>query len=409
MTLAHRTDAAVLFEKGLDPENVETAIRYGINLFVKYAGGVPEGKILDIYPQPEKTKKITVGLKEINNKLGISLTKSVIAKILSRLEFKTTWHRDSLEVIPPSYRAKDINIAEDIIEEIARIYGYHNLPSQIMDGVIPDPKENLFFEFENKVKRILKGYGGIEIYSLSLVSKEAAGDNALKLKNPLGSDSEYLRTSLIPSLISAVKNNPGEKEAFNFFEIANIYLPRKNDLPDERTVIGNIFANYDYRKAKGTLESLLLELHIDFIFEPQDLNYFLPGQRLVIKSKGFEVGQFGVLENNGLIYYELDLTKLIDKSRNFLPYQTRPLYPAQLEDITFVLPDKTKVGEVLETITKISERINNVELKDIYENANTFRIWYQDKNKTLNNEEVNIVRQKVIAEVQKKFGGTIKN
>ena len=131
MALAQRNGAAALFEKGTDTELVAPAILEGIELFRKYCKGTPEKQILNIYPQPYKSSKIIVDLKDVERLLGLTIEKSYITKILDSLEFETAWKGTKLEVVPPSYRASDINSSEDIIEEIARIYGYHNLPSQL--------------------------------------------------------------------------------------------------------------------------------------------------------------------------------------------------------------------------------------------------------------------------------------
>ncbi|PIP57121.1 phenylalanine--tRNA ligase subunit beta [Candidatus Woesebacteria bacterium CG22_combo_CG10-13_8_21_14_all_45_10] len=409
MALAHRTDAAVLFEKDLDPENVEPAARLGIDLFTTLAKGQPEAKILDIYPHPHQTKKLTVDYLTISKNLGINLPKPIITKILTNLGFKTVWKNKLLEVNVPSFRVRDINIAEDIVEEIARLYGYHHLPSTLMAGQIPDPHPDSTFDFETKVKNILKGFGGIETYTLSFVAKNKAGEDALKLQNPLGAESEYLRTSLLPSLTTAAKENSGEKEPFYLFEMANVYLPRKENLPEEKLMLAEIFFNTNFREAKGTIESLLESLHVKADFITEDAKYFLPSHRLVIKTKGQKIGQFGVLEEDNLIYGELEVAKLKAASREFLAFKPVPKYPAQIEDITLTFPEKTKVGEVMQAIYNLQLTINKVELKDVYKDAYTFRIWYQNPKKTLTNEEVTKIRNKILQSIKVKFGGVIKS
>jgi phenylalanyl-tRNA synthetase beta chain len=407
MTLAKRSQASSLFEKGIDSEQVEVGIIRGIEMFIKLTGGTPEKEILDIYPNPYKAKTLKVSLEEITAKLGIEISKKDISGILGPLDFIPSWQKNILKVIIPSFRANDINIPEDIIEEVARIYGYHNLPSILMPGVIPDKPNDLPFAFENKVKNILKGYGGCEVYTLSLVSKEKTFEGSLKLKNPLGPESEYLRSTLIYSLKEAALENSGEKEPFHIFEIANVYIPKANGLPDEKMTLAGIFANTEFREAKGTIESLLDELNIHADFVQEELKDFTPGQRIAIKVSGKEIGQFGNLENGSFIYYEFDMETLNRLSKNIKKYMSVPQYPPQIEDITLSFPEKTKIGEVVTLIKSTDRLVSKVGLTTMYKANYTFRIWYQDLNKNLTDREVEEIRKKILEEVKRKFGGSI--
>ena len=406
MSLAHRTEAAMLFEKGLDPELVGLGIKRGIDLFVKLTGGKPASKILDIYPEPYKAKKISTDIDFIDQRLGISLPKKEISKILTALGFESSWKGKKLEILIPSFRANDIGIPEDVVEEIARIYGYHNLPSELMAGVIPDPLFDTPFDFEMKLKNTLAGWGGIEVYTFSMVPKEYVGKNALKLSNPLGIKSEYMRTSLMPSLAEAAKENLREKDPFHIFEVANAYLPRKGKLPEEKMTLAGIFVNYSYRKAKGVVEKLLEKFNINYSFETEDSKSFLPSQRLLIKTKNKKLGQLGVLEE-GSIYYEFD-TELLRLASSLRAYVPISKYPAQIEDITLTLPERTRVGDVILSIKSSSKLIQNVEMTDIYKDAYTFRLWYQHPRKTLTDKEVETIRKKLLTQIKKKFGATIK-
>jgi len=418
MGLAIRSQAAILNEKRVDPELGMPAILKAIELYQKITHGRPASRLVDLYPAPYKEQKIKTTKSFIVERLGTDVTKDKIKKILYRLEFSTSVKGDTLEVKVPSFRAHDVTIPEDIVEEVARIYGYHNLPSELMKGSIPDTLTGLPaqagapFDFEMKVRNILKGSGGVEVYTLSMVPKKFIEKNALRLKNPLGTDSEYMRNSLMPSLVQAARHNSGETEPFHLFEMANVYLPRRvpsGTLPEEKMTLAGILANYNYREAKGIIESLLEELNIDATFNQGDRKDFLPSQRLEIKAKGRVLGQFGVLEDRDYIYYEFDMGHLRDVSSPVATYKPIPKYPAQIEDITFVLPERTKLGVVLQSIKSASKLIQKIELTDIYEDSYTFRIWYQDPKKTLTDKEVESIRNKLLREVKKKFGATLKS
>jgi phenylalanyl-tRNA synthetase beta chain len=408
MNLAQRTEAAVLFEKGLDTELVSQGIRRGIDLFTKLADGKPENKILDIYPKPYKAKKVVATLAFFEERLGVKLSKSEISKYLNLLGFETTWKGKKLEALIPSFRARDIFLAEDLLEEVARLYGYHNLPSSPMAGTIPDPPPNAPFSFEDNIKNFLSGWGGIETYTLSMVPESSVETGALKLKNPLGKESSFMRTSLMPSLIKTVKENTGEKEPFHFFEIANVYLPRKNMLPDEKMMLAGIFANTNYREAKGIIEALLEKLNAGVKFVVEDGKGFSASKRNTIKSNNTKIGQLGILEE-GSIYYDFDINLLRKVSLAVAPYTPIPKYPAQIEDMTLILPSKTRVGDIVTFIKSSHKNLVKVELVNVYKNAHTFRFWYQHLERTLNNKDVEIIRDKVVGNLKEKFGARIKN
>ena len=406
MALTQRSLAAEIFEKGLDPELVTAGVRRGIDLFEDLTGGKAEGKILDIYPAPVKVKTVSVALEFINQRLGVDLSKNQISSCLGPLGFETSWKGSVLSAEVPSWRARDIEIPEDIVEEVARIYGYHKLPSRLMEGAIPEPVESSPFVFETKIKNILKGFGAVEVYTLSLVSEQDAPEPALKLKNPLGADTSALRASLMPSLVQAVKTNAGTKEPFHLFEMSNVYLPRRGELPAEVMSLAGIFSDFSYRKAKGQVEALMEELDINSREEGEDSRGFLPDQRIVFKSDGKIIGQFGTLEE-GHLYYEFPTGKLSESvlSKKYTPIAS---HPPQIEDITFVFPQKTKIGEVIAKIQTASSVVHKISLKEIYSDAYTFRIWYQHPEKTLTNEDIEKPRGEVIKKVKEAFGGVVK-
>ena len=410
MYLSQRTDAAMRFEKGLDPELVPTALKRGIALFEQITGGKAEKNVLDIYPNPYKPYKIKVDLKFLSKKLGLEIKPNIIAQILNPLGFAVTWQKDVFTVKVPSWRSNDIKIPEDILEEVARIYGYHKLPSILMNGKLPDKLPNAPFDFEFKVKNLLKGWGLVEVYSSSLVPREFTEGNALKLKNPLGNETEYLRTNLRESLISAVNANLGEKEPYGLFEMANVYLPEKKyQLPQEQMILAGIFKDYTYRKAKGIIESLLESLNIKVDFNTEDLNHFKPSHSVIITNGKTTLGKLGYLNTDNLIYFEFPVDNLKASSKILGSYKPIPKYPSQLEDITLFIPVKTKIGEVIKTMMSANKMIADVILKEIYKDAYTFRVIYLNLQKTLTDKDVEIIRNEMLKKIKNKYGAYQKN
>lgn len=402
MTLGQRSEAAVLFEKGLDSENVKPAMILAIEMVEKLSGGKAEKEIIDIYPKPYKTKIVSVTKSEIDKIIGINISIKEMVNYLANLGFIVKSNGETMHVSVPSYRANDIDIKEDIAEEIARIYGYHNLPCILMSGALPKPTINLEFAYEKKIKEILVTLGAIEVFNLSLVDK-----GAIQLKNPLGTDTAYLRDNLKDSLVNSIKSNPQEKGYIHFFELSNIYISRKNDLPIEQLTLAGIIKNGEYRNNKGIVETLLKALTIDFTTKLEDGKDYLPNQRLEVYSGKVKVGEYGNLEN-GLYYYEFDVQKIISSKKVERKYKEISKYPPQVEDITLQLPEKTLIGDVMSEITRNSPLVTCVELVDIYDVNYTFNIQYLDENKTLTDKEVEEVRTKILSSLKSKFGITIK-
>jgi len=408
MSHALRSQAAILNEKSVDPNLGIPTILRAIELYKDLAKAKVGSKLVDIDEKPYKAKQITIEYDFLISRLGVNVEKSKVKSILQSLEFECSWKGNKLVVLAPSFRAHDISIPEDIIEEIARIYGYRNLPSTIMEGAIPAPNLESTFSIENDYKNLLSGLGGNEVYTIALVSKEQAGEKALAIINPLGSDTQYLRTSLYPSLVAAANKNIGERKSFHLFELTNVYLAKPQKLPQEQQILAGILANQSYRLAKGVIETLLRKSNLSADFTSSNNPIFVPSKSIEIKVGGQTVGIFGQLEDTKLFYYEFDFERLV-KLASPNKYTAMPKFPSQLEDVTLNLPLKTKVGKVLSTIKSSDPSIYSVELSDIYKNkAFTFTIEYLDRTKTLSNSEVEKIRNKLLTLVKEKHGATVK-
>jgi phenylalanyl-tRNA synthetase beta chain len=371
LKLGIRTMAVQLNEKSVDTELGLTAFAKGIFLYQNLAKAKFLGKYIDIYDQKPTVHSIKVDLNLINSKLGVNLPVKNIKNILESLGFGVKVNKNVCTVIPPTYRANDIEIPEDIVEEVARIYGYFNIPSILPAGEIPSESRDKIFNFETTIRNILVGFGGNETLTISLVSKELAGKSTIALKNPLGADTAYLQTSLIPSMVLAAKQNLGETDMFHLFQIANIY---KNGTKLEINTLAGVITNCDVRIAKGIVEGLFEKLNID--------------------AETSEIGKFEQISKN-MFAYEFVVDKLFENYKPYKKFVPIPKYPAQIEDVTIKIPSNKKVGEVIKQVKSSSRLIVKVALRDIFKNAYTFRIWYQDPDKTLTDKEVEVERKKL--------------
>lgn len=372
-----RTNAAILNEKNPDPNEIDAALAFAVHLLKKHANAKVCSNIFNWYPKPRREHDVIVTKSEIDTMLGVSLSKKDISNILESLHFKTKWHDESITVVVPTFRVQDVTIPEDIIEEIARIYGYFRLPSIIPEGFVNEAR-NKQFDFEMKIKRLLAGWGGNEVYTLSLVSKRMAGEKAMKLKNPLGGDGEYMRTELTTSLLEAAKVNKHESQPFHLFEISNVYIAQAKKLPIEESRLSGIFVNTDYRHAKGILEALFEVLHIKKI-DPK-------------------------LTKHGAIYtYEYRISDLLNAHQEHEMYKPISLFPPQIEDLTLVTGE-TKVGEVISIIKNSHEYVSAVELLGNYEDNYSFRVSYLNPKNTLTDREVSEIRNDILRQLQKEYG-----
>jgi len=378
MSTGVRTVASTFFEKGLDPERVEPTLVFGVELLEKYAGGKVASKIYDIYPKPSKEKLLMMSYRLFDKKIGVEIPRKKINEILINLGFTvgedskqglTLVEGQTLHITVPSFRTNDINIPEDIIEEVARVYGYQNIPSVLQPIVYVDqPKEmEDIFVFQNRIKIFLKHLGLNEVINYSMVSKDRLIDfgldpkDHLRLSNTLSKDIEYLRTNLTVSLLKNIKENSGKKDVLRLFEIAKVYFPKKGDLPDEIYKVG-IAVNTDYSDLKGIIEGIYKELNINTLPIPE------------------------IVEKDGVYMIELDFQSLIDNSKLVPTY--KPIHP-----FAVIKLDKTfKIGpghtyEVISQLAEKSKLLQKIEVVTLFENKLTLRFYYSSPDRNITEEE----------------------
>lgn len=421
MRTGQRSVAATYFEKGLDPENVETAFTYGVELLQKYADATACTELIDIYKHRAKTTEITIEKAQIDKIMGISVETETVKEILIALGFdvKIKKHKDNSElfhVTVPTSRVKDVAIKEDIIEEIARIYGYHNLPNNLPFLVfLKQEKElELIFKTVSRIKRFLKHVGLNEFLSYSMVSKDLLLSldinlaNNLKLANSISTEIEYMRHSLLPSLIFNLENNEGKKDSLNIFEIAKVYIPQKNDLPQEISKLA-IGGNNTFFDLKGVIESLFTELAIpsyEFI-ACTDSTLFSKNQQAKILIDKEEVGTIGKLAQKyknirgikkDLYLCEIDVMKLSQKANIILPFATISSYAIIKRDVTLNL-NNTNYAEFEKLAFLRSNLLDKIELIGTYKDAVSVRFYFTSFTKNISEEEVSVELNKILTNI----------
>lgn len=415
MTTGQRTQAATYFEKGLDEERITPTLVYGVELLQKYASGTLASQPVDLYKTKKQPTTITVDIKKIQNLSGVPFTSDEIVAILGRLGFKTTAISDEITVTVPTYRIDDVQNAEDITEEVTRIYGYHNLPSIVQQTEIIHPLHDMqqLFYVESKIKYFLKHAGFNEVYNYSMISKKMIDDMKLDesahlhLANTISTEIEYMRTSLVPSLIKNVGDNIGKRDRLHFFEVAKVYKKQDGDLPTENRKIGMILTG-DYFELKGVLEGLFAELHIPpgSIHFKKSVNNHLLDQNIqaTLYCDNVEIGEIGLVANaythiysidKPIVVAEVDMSALIKLSRTIAQYKPISPFAVIKLDLTIDNTSARPYGEIESMIKKTSSLITRIELRSTYKNKLTLRMYFTDTARNITEEEAKKELEKI--------------
>ncbi len=392
MNLAHRSEAGGLFEKGTDPELVLPAFIQGVQMITELSGGNIASKLYDIYPKPYKLSSVSIARSKSDVYIGKHLADKEIVDILKPLGFQTKVTKEIITVSVPSFR-RDVTIDVDIIEELARIYGYHNITSTLPDTappvVMPDP----MLAWEEEIKIRLRDWGYTETYTYSMISEELMDTfnldkkKAYKIANPLSSEWVYMRPSLRPSILQTIKQNVHIRDELKLFELSMIYEYRKGNLPNEKPMLLIAWTGEHFYEAKGLAEAIVTLFGIS----PEQLENY---------------GSINVVETVTIL--ELDVAKLALDANPQKTYIPIPKYPPSYEDLAFLLPPQTPVGPVIAVLKSAHPLVTDVSLLDQYETTTTFHITYLSPEKNLTTEDLRPIREKLIALAKQKFAATLK-
>ena len=417
MALAHRTEAAGLFEKGLDSELVLPTIMTGVRLMEELTGGRVASKLYDLYPTPYKPYIVAARKEKIESYIGTKLTEREIGDMLHALGFSGNMTKSDVTVTVPSWR-RDVSIDVDVIEEIARIYGYHNIASHLPETeppvVIPDPQ----LAWEQELKTRLRDWGFTELYTYSMISEKLMDifnldkHKAYKITNPLSEEWVYMRPHIFPSVLAAVEQNLHFRDELKLFELSIAYRYRPNDLPLEIPSLIVLWTGEKFREAKGVAEVVFQLFGIPL---PRDKES--SGNAVAVYTEhSLTFGEFGSL---GEIHSELlskmnihvpvtrlymDVSELVKHASPGRKFVTIPKYPPVIEDFSFVVNADFRVGPFIEVLSKIHKLIKSVTLLDAYENKRTFRVTYLNPARTLTNIDIAPIHQKFLEYAAEKFG-----
>ncbi|MCM8711970.1 phenylalanine--tRNA ligase subunit beta [Clostridium sp. SYSU_GA19001] len=439
--LGLRTEASTKFEKDLDPNLALIAMDRACNLVEALgAGEVMEGTI-DIYPEKVIAKTLEVSGSWINKFLGTEIPVEKMKEYLDGLELATVINGDNLVITVPTFRS-DVNIKEDVAEEIARIYGYNNIPTTVMSSVALNGGKNKKQKLEDKVIEALIGCGLNQAISYSFVSpkvfdkillpKDSKLRNAVAIRNPLGEDFSIMRTTSIPSMMEALARNYSRNNAeVRLFEIGKIYIPNDDfdKLPQEKNIVTiGMYGKVDYLDLKGVVENIIDILGINNVsFQRESSNpTFHPGKTAALYVKKDLVGILGEVHPDVSENYEieercyiavLDFDLLINLSNTDKYYKPLPKYPAVTRDLAVLVDEDILVQQIEDIIRKQgSNMVENIVLFDVYKGNQiaegkksvAYSITYRLEHKTLTDAEVNKVHDKILRSLEHMLGAVLR-
>ena len=446
--LGIHTEASYRFERGADPEAVIPALDRAAQMIVELAGGTVCKGIIDVYPGKSELLQIQLRSERANFILGTTLEADEIKQILSRLGFGVEAlqsEENVYQVTVPSFRS-DITREIDLIEEIARVHGYDNIPTTLPKGDIPIPVPNISAEVRKRTKHFLLGSGMMEAINYSFSHPNCfdrirltAGNplrQALQLKNPLSPEMSVLRTTLLPSLLNNAQHNHNHQiNNIAFFELSTVFIQGKE--PERIAgilageigggVYGNPYRHPDFFDVKGIVESMLEVCGItDYSFKKTEDPTFHPGRNAEVLLDNKRIGILGeahpkVLESYELPYkaylFELDLEALAgaaDFSKRFEPI---PIYPSVLRDLAIVVDKNMQSDVPIAFIYSTGgELVESVRLFDVYvgdqvpegKKSLAYTITYHSATETLTDKAVNDLHDKVVKRLNQELGAELR-
>jgi phenylalanyl-tRNA synthetase beta chain len=448
--LGLKSESSYRFERGTDIEFLVMALDRAALLMKETGGGTIHG-IVDAYPVPYEPPVIEVSCDRVNALLGTSLQKDDMLGILSGIGMKTEDRENFFTLSPPAYR-RDVKEYIDVVEEVARLYGYRNIPVRVpktpLSGGMLNRREIMIRAVRESMRKA--GFTDVVNYSFMNPSEldmlgitvDDRRRKHLGVRNPLRREDSLMRTTLVPSLLNNFIYNlsRGTRE-IRFFEVSRVFVDEGRRLPSEELRLGGIL----YREntpslwkedvpaffiAKGAVQSLFEELKIrEISYIPSSQVFLHRGKSADITAGAADLGFIGeigpsVVEHLDLkvskpeiIVFELDLEALLALAPEKLVYSPIPKYPAIERDVAIVLDDSISASEVLEQIRGYrSEFIESAELFDHYKGKNiargrkslAFRVIYRRRDRTLTDAEVESIHQELVEHLLKKTGGELR-
>lgn len=442
--LGLRSEASGRFERGLDSDSCINSINRCAQLLQQMGACDVAKGIVDVYPKQQGTTKISFTAAQVNKFLGTDIPEADMLHILETLQFGLEKDGDVVTAIVPSYRG-DCTEMPDIAEEVARIYGYENIPSTRPWSDITVGETGLEYDVNEKISKILASAGLNETVTFSFMHPDqlkklqfAADDpvyKAVPIINPITEDFPLMRTTLIPSLMDVlVRNQAVKSPSVGIYEVAPVYLPKAlpiTELPDQETHVAALLygqrtaaewptaaANYDFYDLKGYVEAIFAALGIQADIEISDLPIFHPGKAARYVKDGKVLCQLGELhpkaideyDVTGPVYvFEMNVTALLPMINLMPDYHKVSKFPGTSRDLAFLAPVDTKSADILAVIKKDGgEYLESVRLFDLYQGKQVprgykslaYNLVFRSETGTLTDQDIQAPVDAIIKELK---------
>ena len=456
------SEAAYRFSRGVHPAMAERGVRRGLELMEAWSGGKVEAGLVDEYPLPPVDPAVEITPADVKRWLGIELSARQIADCLRRLEFKVEVSGRTVRATAPDHRmdiGSGVTGKADLIEEVARIYGYDNLPETRMSDQLPPQLGNPALDREERLRDLLVTQGLQEVISYRFTTPDrearrlpptAPGDDKpyVRVVNPIASDKSSLRHSVLTSVLETAERNARLRERLALFEIGPIFLGSEaGGLPDELQRLAIVLAGprslpswqpadlapMDFYDLKGILAGLLDGLHFPAVrYEPGQAPSFHPGKCARILSGERQVGVFGELHplvrqnfdwpaayaSSPILAAELDLNTMLELIPVRYETSAPPEFPPVLEDLALVVDESMPAERVVELIRQTGGRVvADVRLFDVYRGEKVgagkkslaYSLTYQAPDKTLSDKDVAGIRARIVRRLEQELGAALRS
>lgn len=439
------TDSSHRFERGVDYELQRRAIDRATGLLIKVAGG-SAGPVVEVVSEEKlpQREQITLRSARIERVLGEAIPNEQVENIFKRLGMTVDTQNDGWKVVAPSFRF-DIEIEEDLIEEVARVYGYDALPTTMPDSGATMQSYTETRIPQSRLQDILTCRGYQEAITYSFIDPEiqrliSPDESPIELENPISADMSVMRTSLWPGLLqAAIRNLNRQQNTVKFFEFGLKFLGQVADIKQERYLSGLITGNalpeqwgekgrsVDFFDLKGDVEALLATISEkdSFSFKAEEYSALQPGQTAgIYNSKGEKIGILGALHpsiesslgvNQKVFVFEL-AAKCFENAR--IPrFESLSKFPEIRRDIALVLDEDITVSQLESVVREASsELLTNFQLFDVYQGKGidsgrksvAFGLTFQDQSRTLEEADVEGAMAPILSAVEKQLGATLR-
>lgn len=427
--LGHRTDASGKFEKGLDPNNAQAAIDRACQLMEELGAGEVVGGMVDVYSKKKEPVRVKFEPDKINDLLGTNLTKEEMLAYLQRVELN--YDPETNEIVAPTFR-HDIFRTADLAEEVARFYGYDNIPTSLPRGEATTGKLSFKLRVEEVARDVAEFCGfsqgmcysfeSPKVFDKLLLPADSPLRQVVTISNPLGEDFSIMRTISLNGMLTSLATNFNRRnKSVRLYELGNIYLPKSlplTDLPEERMIFTlGMYDDGDFYDMKGVVEDFFdkVGMHKRPEYDPKEKKPFLhPGRQAEIRYEGKTVGYLGEVHPTVAASYGIgtkayvaviDIPQVVEFATFDRKYTGIAKYPAVNRDISMVVPKEILAGDIEHMIAQRGGKIlESYQLFDVYEGSQikegyksmAYSIVFRSLEKTLEEAEVSAAMKKIL-------------